>query len=187
MQIVSGAGSHSFLYCVGGAEIERLLFYSAETGAETSEETATETLMTVTERLGIVRIALLKLNVEGAEIAILEHLLGGETEGEGGREWRKERAGSRGEVKGKRGRGGSGVRGMEDVVNIQVQFHVPTGDGAGLGEQAGGPRGDGVGERGLGISSEKVEKIRRRLNQTHCLTYSFPYVWENWRLRQDVL
>ena len=34
---------------------------------------------------------------------------------------------------------------------------------------------------------ERVEGVRRRLNQTHCLTYSFPYVWENWRRRWRML
>jgi FkbM family methyltransferase len=47
-----------------------------------------------------------------------------------------------------------------DVSNIQVQFHETPMQ-----------------------TPERVQRIRRALNATHCLTYSFPFVWENWRLR----
>jgi len=79
---------------------------------------------------GISKIDLMKINIEGGEYDLLEHLLD---------------------------------CGMTDrIVNIQVQFHdfVPR-------------------------AAERMSKIQQRLQNTHFLTYQYPFVWENWRLSAD--
>lgn len=49
---------------------------------------------------------------------------------------------------------------IKSVKNVQVQFHdfVPNAD-------------------------ERMVSIQRKLRKTHRLTYQYPYVWENWELR----
>ena len=74
-------------------------------------------------------MALLKLNVEGAEVGILEAML----------------------------RSGDVAR----VRDLKVQLHE-TSEG----------------------SAARVEAVRAALNFTHCLTFSFPFIWENWTRRQ---
>ena len=74
------------------------------------------------------KIDLMKINIEGDEYPLLEHLI------------------SSGYIK--------------KIANVQVQFHnfVPDAEGRRL-------------------------KIRNELSKTHYLTYSYPWIWENWRLR----
>ncbi len=73
-------------------------------------------------------IDLMKINIEGGEYELLDHLL---------------------------------ERGLtQNIANIQVQFH-----GAILRFKA------------------RRRKIRKGLKKTHRLTYDYPMVWENWRLR----
>lgn len=49
---------------------------------------------------------------------------------------------------------------VERIKNIQVQFHdfVPT-------------------------SEHCMQNIQASLSQTHYLTYQYPFVWENWRIK----
>lgn len=75
-------------------------------------------------------IDLMKINIEGEEYDLLEHLLD---------------------------------CGLTDrIVNIQVQFHdfVPK-------------------------AEERMKKIQERLQRTHSLTYQYPFVWENWKLKAN--
>jgi FkbM family methyltransferase len=79
---------------------------------------------------GIERIDLLKVNIEGLEYELLEHLLG------------------------------EGL--MARVVDLQVQFH------------------DFVDR-----APERMKAIQRGLGATHSITYQYPFVWENWRLKTN--
>jgi FkbM family methyltransferase len=74
------------------------------------------------------KIDLIKLNIEGGEYDLLDHIIEMNT--------------------------------VKTIRNIQVQFHdfVP----------------DAVKRR---------NSIRRKLSKTHRLTYDFPFVWENWKLK----
>jgi FkbM family methyltransferase len=80
------------------------------------------------EEQGLNHIDLIKINIEGGEYDLLEHLLD--------TGW---------------------VRRMHD---IQVQFHdfVPK-------------------------AEARMARLQRRLSETHTITYQYPFVWENWRLR----
>lgn len=75
-------------------------------------------------------IDLMKINIEGGEYDLLEHLI----------------------------RHGF----VDRIVNIQVQFHDFVPDAA-----------------------TRMSTIQRNLSTTHELTYQYPYVWENWKLRKD--
>lgn len=77
----------------------------------------------------ITHIDLMKINIEGGEYDLLDHLI--ET----------------GFIK--------------DIDNIQVQFHdfVPN-------------------------AEQRMTIIQEKLNNTHELTYQYPFVWENWAIRQ---
>lgn len=77
---------------------------------------------------GAGNIDLMKINIEGGEYALLEHML---DEGLAAR-----------------------------VRNIQVQFHDFVPD-----------------------AEARMAAIQQRLARSHELTYQFPFVWENWRLR----
>lgn len=76
-------------------------------------------------------IDLMKINIEGAEYDLLEHLID------------------------------TGF--VEHIKNIQVQFHdfVPN-------------------------AEQRMRRIQQRLQQTHSLTYQYPFVWENWKLNDNV-
>jgi FkbM family methyltransferase len=76
----------------------------------------------------ICRIDLMKINIEGGEYDLLEHLLDSEF--------------------------------IKNIYNIQVQFHdfVPN-------------------------AETRMNKIQRELSKTHFLTYQYPFVWENWKLK----
>jgi FkbM family methyltransferase len=78
----------------------------------------------------IERIDLIKINIEGGEYELLEHLLG------------------------------SGFIGSVD--NIQVQFHDFVLD-----------------------AESRMNKIQDALSKTHFLTYQYPFVWENWQIKND--
>jgi FkbM family methyltransferase len=80
------------------------------------------------ERQQISYVDLMKINIEGGEYELLEHLLD------------------------------CGL--TTRIENIQVQFHdfVPN-------------------------AEKRMNKIQYRLGKTHTLTYQYPFVWENWRLR----
>jgi FkbM family methyltransferase len=77
---------------------------------------------------GISEISLMKINIEGGEYDLLEHLIATGT-----------------------------VRAIRD---IQVQFHdfMPQ-------------------------AEERMASIQQKLAETHAVTYQFPFVWENWRLK----
>ncbi len=77
---------------------------------------------------GMARIDLMKVNIEGGEYELLDHLLA--------TGW------------------------IERIVNLQVQFH------------------DFVPE-----AEQRMRAIQNSLSQTHELTYQYPFVWENWKLR----
>lgn len=76
------------------------------------------------------KIDLMKINIEGDEYQLLEHLIK------------------------------SGY--IKKIDNVQVQFHdfVPN-------------------------AKNRRAKIRKELSRTHHLTYSYPWIWENWRLRDE--
>lgn len=76
----------------------------------------------------ISQIDLMKINIEGGEYDLLEHLLD------------------------------SGF--IEIINNIQVQFHDFFPD-----------------------AEERMIAIQQRLEKTHSLTYQYPFVWENWRVK----
>lgn len=79
----------------------------------------------------IQNIDLMKINIEGGEYDLLEHLI------------------DTGFVK--------------HIKNIQVQFHdfVPN-------------------------AEQRMAKTQEHLQQTHSLTYQYPFVWENWKLNDNV-
>jgi FkbM family methyltransferase len=79
----------------------------------------------------IQNIDLMKINIEGEEYDLLEHLI------------------DTGFVK--------------HIKNIQVQFHdfVPN-------------------------AEQRMRRIQQRLQQTHSLTYQYLFVWENWKLNDNV-
>ena len=76
----------------------------------------------------IKKIDLIKINIEGSEYDLLEHLI------------------SEGYIK--------------NIKNIQVQFHdfFPN-------------------------AKNRMEKIQEQLKKTHHLTFQYPFIWENWRLK----
>jgi FkbM family methyltransferase len=80
---------------------------------------------------GIQNIDLMKINIEGAEYDLLEHVI--ET----------------------------GF--IRCIKNIQVQFHdfVPN-------------------------AEQRMKSIQTRLEHTHSLTYQYPFVWENWSIKDNV-
>jgi len=80
------------------------------------------------EENAIGKIDLVKINIEGAEYDLLEHLI---DSGHVGR-----------------------------IRDIQVQFH-----------------------RFIPNAEERRASIQQRLQKTHSLTYAYPFVWENWRIR----
>lgn len=79
----------------------------------------------------IKKIDLVKINIEGAEYELLEHLL------------------DKGYIK--------------NIINIQVQFHsfFPN-------------------------AEKRMLNIQKRLMETHELTYQYRFVWENWRIKQNI-
>lgn len=74
-------------------------------------------------------IDLMKINIEGGEYDLLDHLLS------------------------------SGF--IENIKNLQIQFHdfVPN-------------------------AQERVEGIQEKLSETHFLVYQYPFVWENWQIKE---
>lgn len=78
------------------------------------------------EKIG--QIDLMKINIEGGEYDLLDHLID--------------------------------TRAVSRIVNIQVQFHDILPD-----------------------AERRMIAIQRRLEDTHHLTYQFPFVWENWQLK----
>ena len=81
------------------------------------------------EKTEVRKIDLMKINIEGAEYDLLEHLI--ET----------------------------GL--VRSIRNIQVQFHDLV------------PR-----------AHDRMKTIQDRLVETHSLTYQYPFVWENWKLKE---
>ncbi len=79
----------------------------------------------------IQNIDLMKINIEGGEYDLLDHLLN------------------------------CGF--IRKITNIQVQFHdfVPN-------------------------AEQRMRRIQQRLQETHSLTYQYLFVWENWRLKDNV-
>lgn len=77
----------------------------------------------------IKNIDLIKINIEGGEYELLEHLID------------------------------SGF--IKNIKNIQVQFH------------------DFVDN-----AEKRMEKIQKKLTETHTLTYQYKFVWENWKLKE---
>jgi len=80
------------------------------------------------EEMGITRIDLMKINIEGGEYDLLEHLIASHWIGR--------------------------------IRDLQVQFHDCVPD-----------------------AHAKLKHAHNLLAVTHRLTYHFPFVWENWRLR----
>lgn len=76
-------------------------------------------------------IDLMKINIEGAEYDLLEHLID---------------TGFTAQIK-----------------NIQIQFHdfVPN-------------------------AEQRMKSIQNKLSHTHSLTYQYPFIWENWRKRDNI-
>ena len=51
---------------------------------------------------------------------------------------------------------------IKKIINIQVQFHYfITG------------------------AKTRMRKIQKSLRKTHVLTYQYPFIWENWRIKQN--
>ena len=75
------------------------------------------------------KIDLMKINIEGSEYELLEHLIE------------------------------SGC--IKKITDIQVQFHnfVPN-------------------------APEKRSELHKKLSRTHYMTYNYPWIWENWRLKK---
>jgi FkbM family methyltransferase len=78
----------------------------------------------------IEHIDLMKINIEGGEYDLLEHLLD------------------------------SGF--IQNIYNIQVQFHDFMPD-----------------------AEQRMKKVQQDLSETHSLTYHYPFVWENWQIKND--
>mmetsp|Transcript_29982 Transcript_29982/g.69811 ORF Transcript_29982/g.69811 Transcript_29982/m.69811 type:complete len:477 (+) Transcript_29982:36-1466(+) len=128
--IVGTAPQDTGVMAVRGASSHLLPTSSVKEGAEKQEEVQVREIAWALQHLSLTEagVALLKLNVEGAEVGILEALV---------------KSGD--------------VRRVQD---IQVQFHETTMQ-----------------------TAVHVEGVRASLNATHCLTYSFPFIWENWSRR----
>ena len=110
--------------------------FLAEGGTSTIKETADSTKVKLVKasdfltKAGIKKIDLVKINIEGGEYDLLEHLMD------------------------------EGL--IEDIKDIQVQFHIFVPD-----------------------AEERVASILKRLARTHRLTYQYPWVWDNWRLKNE--
>ncbi len=83
---------------------------------------------TFIDNLGVNKIDLMKINIEGGEYDLLDHLI------ETG--W------------------------IKNIDNIQVQFHDFFDEAEG-----------------------RMKKIQAQLKKTHKITYQYPFVWENWKLK----
>lgn len=77
----------------------------------------------------IKHIALMKINIEGGEYELLDHMIA------------------------------DGLVSLVD--NFQIQFHEIFSD-----------------------SQQRMLDLQERLRRTHDMTYQYPFVWENWRVRQ---
>ena len=114
----------------------RAMISCEEDGSSTlKRETRTEEVVLVKasdflQNIGIESVDLLKINIEGGEYDLLEHLLA--------------------------------VGFVGHCRNIQVQFHDLIPD-----------------------ASRRMRSIEEQLARTHYLTYQYPFVWENWRLRDN--
>jgi hypothetical protein len=75
------------------------------------------------------RIDLMKINIEGGEYDLMDHLIE------------------------------SGV--IKKIKNVQIQFHDFVPD-----------------------AESRMRKIQNGLSKTHFTTYSYEFVWENWRLKE---
>jgi len=75
------------------------------------------------------KIELMKINIEGGEYELLEHLINS--------------------------------RLTMNIKNIQVQFHIFVKD-----------------------SANKRTLLHNKLSKTHNMTYCYPWIWENWRLKR---
>lgn len=80
------------------------------------------------EQNALKKVDLMKINIEGGEYDLLEHLLD------------------------------TGL--IRQIVDVQIQFHdfVPN-------------------------AEERMQAIQKRLEQTHRTTFQYPFVWENWHLK----
>lgn len=76
----------------------------------------------------IQNIDLMKINIEGGEYDLLEHLIATDF--------------------------------VKNINNIQVQFHIFIPD-----------------------ARKKMKNIQKQLSKTHYLTYQYPFIWENWKLK----
>jgi len=76
-------------------------------------------------------IDLLKINIEGAEYDLLDHIIAADIQ--------------------------------KRIKNLQIQFHdfFPN-------------------------AQSRMQQIQKQLENTHELTWSYPFVWENWRIRENV-
>lgn len=84
------------------------------------------------EELQLKDVDLMKINIEGCEYDLLEHLIE--------------------------------VGFVKNIKNIQVQFHDFVPD-----------------------ASERMKKIQKELQKTHYSTYQFPFVWENWKIKNTMV
>jgi FkbM family methyltransferase len=80
--------------------------------------------------IGVNKIDLIKINIEGGEYELLEHLINANFTG--------------------------------NIINFQIQFHsfVPS-------------------------AELRMRAIQEQLSTTHKLTYQYPFIWENWKLKHD--
>ncbi|MDF1703108.1 MAG: FkbM family methyltransferase, partial [Planctomycetota bacterium] len=79
---------------------------------------------------GLADVALIKINIEGAEYDLLDHVLD------------------------------SGW--IRKIENLQIQFHDFVED-----------------------AEARMRRIQERLQETHEITWQYPFVWENWKRRED--
>lgn len=96
--------------------------------AQRTEKVQLRSFSSVMQELGVTKIDVIKINIEGGEYPLLEHII--ET----------------GFIK--------------NIANVQVQFHdfVPG-------------------------AEERMNAIKKKLGETHSLTYEYVFVWENWKLK----
>jgi FkbM family methyltransferase len=137
LQTKAQLAKHSSAYvfnCGLGVISESLNICLSADGSSIYNEVGEKELITLKEigaelkGLKIDMVDLIKMNIEGAEYSLLEHIL---------------------------------TKNLHTKLrNIQVQFHI-------LDE----------------FSERKRESIRTALSKTHYLTYDYPFVWENWRLK----
>lgn len=131
-----GANPNIEIVCAGLGGADELIPMSIAGESTSAHQGAADTTAQIRafdaemDRLGIEHIDLLKVNIEGGEYALLDHLIA--------TGW------------------------IDRIGDLQVQFHDFVPD-----------------------AQAKRDRLGEQLGKTHQATYCVPFVWENWRRREE--